>query len=100
MANQRAGLHRLAVVDLPGNRTQRGVQFLDAAHRTDLRKLRGQFVVLHRVGWILVFQLGDQQRQKAALQIGSIASSEGVTAGSAADASRSRPVIYIDCNGH
>ena len=67
MTDQVGGLQGLAVIDLTGDRAERGVQFLNAADGTDLRKLRGQFVVLHRIGRVLIFQLCHQQGQKAAL---------------------------------
>lgn len=64
MANQRTGLQRLTVVDLPGDRSQRGVQFLNSTHGTDLRQLGGQFVVLQRVGWITVFSCATSSVRK------------------------------------
>ncbi|MNC37590.1 hypothetical protein D3C75_861600 [compost metagenome] len=67
MANQSAGLHRLVVSQLTRHRTERGIEFFNAAHGADLRQLGGQFVVLQRVGRVLVFQLRNEQRQKATL---------------------------------
>ena len=74
VTNQARSLQGLAVINLPGNRAEGGIEFLNAADGTDLRKLRGQFVVLHGVGGIPVLQLCHQQRQKAALQIGGVTS--------------------------
>ena len=67
--NYKTKFYNLDVIISVGYRvkSQRGVQFLNSAHGTDLRQLGGQFVVLQRVGWILVFQLCHQQSQKTAL---------------------------------
>ena len=75
MANQACRLQRLGAINLSRDGTKGGVEFLNAANGADLRKLRGQFVVLHRVSGILVLKLRHQQRQKAALKIGGIAPS-------------------------
>ena len=78
MTNQIRSLQRLAVVNLTGNGAKGGVEFFNAADGTDLCQLRGQLVVLHRIGGILVLQLRHQQRQKAALQIGRVTARQGV----------------------
>ena len=78
VTNQARRLQRLAAINLSGNRAEGGVELLNAADGADLRKLRGQFVVLHGVGGILVLKLRHQQRQKAALKIGSVTSRQGV----------------------
>ena len=74
VTNQACRLQGLSAVNLTGDGTEGGIQFLNAAHGTDLRKLRSQFVVLHWVSRIPVLKLRHQQRQKTALQIGGIAS--------------------------
>ena len=72
MANQACRLQRLGAINLSRDGTKGGVKFLNAANGADLRKLRGQFVVLHRVSGIPVLKLRHQQRQKAALKIGGV----------------------------
>ena len=99
MTNQRTGLQRLTVIDLPGNRPQRGVQFLNPTYGTDLRQLGGQFVVLQRIGWVLVFQLCDQQRQKTALQVSGITARQGAIPGGGFNACIAR-VIHGYSNRH
>ncbi len=102
MTNQVGSLQRLAIVDLARDRAEGGIELLNAANGADLRKLRGQFVVLHWVGRVLVLQLSHQQRQKAALQIRGTASRQragtGRTAG-AIDAGICR-VIHVYGDGH
>lgn len=55
VTNQAGRLQRLAAVNLAGDGTRGRVKFLNAAHGTDLRKLRRQFVVLHWVRGIWFF---------------------------------------------
>ena len=64
MTDQVGSLQGLAVIDLTGDRAERGVQFLNAADGTDLRKLRGQFVILHRIGWVLIFSCATSRVRK------------------------------------
>ncbi len=102
MTNQACRLQRLGAVNLAGDGTEGRVQFLNAAHGTDLRKLRGQFVVLHWVRGILILKLRHQQGQKAALQIGGIASRQGagIRRTFGVVNTRVRRIIHIYGDGH
>jgi hypothetical protein len=70
VSDERGAGQRLQLRELRIQALHRGVELVDSADRLDLRHLAGDLRVVHRIQWILVLQLRDQQLEKTILGVG------------------------------